>query len=145
MFISFACPKETNQRKRQPQIFFGLNILSVAHALQLALPPLRDRSNSDAFLGHSLRNLKNANLFPKKDLVASLDLRRFGLEFSRIRDSGSTIWFQKVADNFGAPVFHLAHAIQLVVLRPPQTVLLTAGPRSKPQNSRFIPKFSESG
>ena len=32
---SFACPKETNQRKRQPQIFFGLNILSVAHALQL--------------------------------------------------------------------------------------------------------------
>jgi hypothetical protein len=41
MFISFACPKETNQRKRQPQIFFGLNILSVAHALQLVVlrPP----------------------------------------------------------------------------------------------------------
>jgi hypothetical protein len=37
MFISFACPKETNQRKRQPQIFFGLNILSVAHALQLVV------------------------------------------------------------------------------------------------------------
>jgi hypothetical protein len=38
---SFACPKETNQRKRQPQIFFGLNILSVAHALQLVVlrPP----------------------------------------------------------------------------------------------------------
>jgi hypothetical protein len=35
LFISFACPKETNQRKRQPQIFFGLNIFSVAHALQL--------------------------------------------------------------------------------------------------------------
>jgi len=41
MFISFACPKETNQRKRQPQIFFGFNILSVAHALQLVVlrPP----------------------------------------------------------------------------------------------------------
>jgi hypothetical protein len=41
LFISFACPKETNQRKRQPQIFFGLNILSVAHALQLVVlrPP----------------------------------------------------------------------------------------------------------
>jgi hypothetical protein len=40
-FISFACPKETNQRKRQPQIFFGLNILSVARALQLVVlrPP----------------------------------------------------------------------------------------------------------
>jgi hypothetical protein len=40
-FGSFACPKETNQRKRQPQIFFGLNILSVAHALQLVVlrPP----------------------------------------------------------------------------------------------------------
>ena len=37
MFISFACPKEMNQRKRQPQIFFGLNILSVAHALQLVV------------------------------------------------------------------------------------------------------------
>ena len=37
----------------------------------------------------------------------------------------------------------LAHAIQLVVLRPPQTVLLTNGLRSKPQNIRFIPKFSE--
>jgi hypothetical protein len=38
LFISFACPKETNQRKRQPQIFFGINIFEVAHALQLALP-----------------------------------------------------------------------------------------------------------
>jgi len=37
----------------------------------------------------------------------------------------------------------LAHAIQLVVLRPPQTVLLTKGHRSKPQNTRLIPKFSE--
>jgi hypothetical protein len=66
MFISFACPKETNQRKRQPQIFFGLNILSVAHALQLALPLTRDRSNSNAYFFLSLRNLKNVNLFPKK-------------------------------------------------------------------------------
>ena len=29
MFISFACPKETNQRKRQPQIFFGLTAILV--------------------------------------------------------------------------------------------------------------------
>ena len=37
LFISFACPKETNQRKGQPQIFFGSNIFSAAHAIQLAL------------------------------------------------------------------------------------------------------------
>jgi hypothetical protein len=66
MFISFAPPKETNQRKRQPQIFFGLNILSVAHALQLAPPDSRGRSNSNAYLGPSLRNLKNVNLFQKR-------------------------------------------------------------------------------
>jgi hypothetical protein len=29
LFISFACPKETNQRKRQPQIFFGLTAIWV--------------------------------------------------------------------------------------------------------------------
>jgi len=33
--IMRARRRQTNQRKRQPQIFFGLNILSVAHALQL--------------------------------------------------------------------------------------------------------------
>jgi hypothetical protein len=48
----------------------------------------------------------------------------------------------KAAENFAAPVFHLAHAIQLVVLRPPQTVLLTAGPRSKTQNSRYPCRLS---
>jgi len=37
-FISFACPKEMNQRKRQPQIFFGINILEAAHAIQLVVP-----------------------------------------------------------------------------------------------------------
>jgi hypothetical protein len=36
MFISFACPKEMNQRKGQPQIFFGIEILKIAHALQLS-------------------------------------------------------------------------------------------------------------
>jgi hypothetical protein len=60
---SFACPKETNQRKGQPQIFFGLTILEVAHALQLVRSA---HSNSNAYLYPSLRNLKNANLFPKK-------------------------------------------------------------------------------
>jgi hypothetical protein len=49
LFISFACPKETNQRKGQPQIFFGLNIFEVSHALQLALPLWQDRSNSNAY------------------------------------------------------------------------------------------------
>jgi hypothetical protein len=39
LFISFARPKEMNQRKGRPQIFFGINILSAAHAIQLA-PPL---------------------------------------------------------------------------------------------------------
>ena len=34
---SFACPKEMNQRKGQPQIFFGINILSAAHAIQLVV------------------------------------------------------------------------------------------------------------
>jgi hypothetical protein len=37
LFISFACPKETNQRKGQPQIFFGSSILLAAHAIQLPL------------------------------------------------------------------------------------------------------------
>jgi hypothetical protein len=31
----------------------------------------------------------------------------------------------KAADNFGTTVFQLAHAMQLVVLCPPQTALLT--------------------
>jgi hypothetical protein len=35
LLLSFACPKESNQRKRQPQIFFGITIFSAAHALQL--------------------------------------------------------------------------------------------------------------
>jgi hypothetical protein len=43
----------------------------------------------------------------------------------------------KAADNFGALVFQLVHAIQLVVLRPPQTVLLTLAHRRKLQNSRY--------
>jgi len=33
-FISFACLKETNQRKRQPQIFFGLKIFRSLLALR---------------------------------------------------------------------------------------------------------------
>jgi hypothetical protein len=48
-FISFACPKEMNQRKGQPQIFFGIAILSAAHAIQLALRLPADRSNSIAY------------------------------------------------------------------------------------------------
>jgi Ca2+/Na+ antiporter len=49
LLLSFAYPKESNQRKRQPQIFFGINIFSAAHALQLALRHLADRSNSNAY------------------------------------------------------------------------------------------------
>jgi cytochrome c-type biogenesis protein CcmE len=60
--LSFACPKESNQRKRQPQSIFGIIIFSVAHALQLVRYAL---SNSNAYLFPPLRNLKNANLFPK--------------------------------------------------------------------------------
>jgi len=41
ILILRARRRQTNQRKRQPQIFFGLNIFSVAHALQLVVlrPP----------------------------------------------------------------------------------------------------------
>ena len=35
-YFLLLAPKESNQRKRQPQIFFGINIFSAAHALQLA-------------------------------------------------------------------------------------------------------------
>jgi hypothetical protein len=48
-FISFACPKEMNQRKGQPQIFFGIAILLAAHAIQLALRLPADHSNSIAY------------------------------------------------------------------------------------------------
>jgi hypothetical protein len=85
LFISFACPKEMNQRKRQPQIFFGINILSAAHAIQLALRLPADRSNSIAYFpslqagcfakfthwvnfkrSPLLRSQQNVTLFPKK-------------------------------------------------------------------------------
>jgi hypothetical protein len=49
----------------------------------------------------------------------------------------------KAAEYFGVHDFPLAHAIQLVVIRPPQTVLLTHAPRSKRQIIHFIPKCSE--
>jgi hypothetical protein len=66
LFISFVRPKEMNQRKGQPQIFFGSNIFSAAHAIQLALRLPADRSNSIAYLTPSLRSLQNVPLFPKK-------------------------------------------------------------------------------
>jgi hypothetical protein len=65
-FISFACPKEMNQRKRQPQIFFGINILEAAHAIQLALRLMAARSDSIAYISPSLRSLQNVTLIPKK-------------------------------------------------------------------------------
>ena len=43
-------------------MFFGLNILDVAHALQLVRYA---HSNSNAYLWPPLRNLQNVNLFPK--------------------------------------------------------------------------------
>jgi hypothetical protein len=64
LFISFACPKEMNQRKRQPQIFFGINILEAAHAIQLVV--LRPPQTVLLTKGHSLRSLQNVTLFPKK-------------------------------------------------------------------------------
>jgi hypothetical protein len=42
---------------------------------------------------------------------------------------------------FGLPSQY--NSFHLISFGVTQTVLLTAGPRSKPQNSRFIPKFSE--
>ena len=64
LLLSFVCPKESNQRKRQPQIFFGINIFSAAHAIQLTR--LTARSNSIAYLGPSLRSLKMLIFFQKR-------------------------------------------------------------------------------
>ena len=66
ILLSFACPKESNQIKGQPQIFFGMSILSAARALQLALRRLSECSNSNAYERPSLRSLQNVHLFPKK-------------------------------------------------------------------------------
>jgi hypothetical protein len=62
LFISFACPKETNQRKGQPQIFFGIAILSAAHAIQLV--PLKRDSNSIAY-NKPTQQASKQSLFPK--------------------------------------------------------------------------------
>jgi hypothetical protein len=64
LFISFVCPKETNQRKGQPQIIFGINIFSAAYALQL-VSRFAGSSNSNAGASPTLHSLENANLFPK--------------------------------------------------------------------------------
>jgi hypothetical protein len=49
----------------------------------------------------------------------------------------------KAAEYFGVHALTVAHAIQLVVLRPPQTVLLAAGSRGNCQSTHFIPKYSK--
>jgi hypothetical protein len=51
LFISFACPKEMNQRKRQPQIFFGINIFSKKDLV--ALLALRRFENNNMLLLHT--------------------------------------------------------------------------------------------
>jgi hypothetical protein len=55
-----------NQRKRQPQIFFGINILQAAHALQLALRQLADRSDSNAYMTRRFAALKMLLFFQKR-------------------------------------------------------------------------------
>ncbi|MGA1978604.1 MAG: hypothetical protein ABSG89_12225 [Bacteroidales bacterium] len=55
-----------NQRKRQPQIFFGINIFQAAHALQLALRQLADRSNSNAYETQRFAALKMLLFFQKR-------------------------------------------------------------------------------
>ena len=92
LFISFACPKETNQRKRQPQIFFGLNIFKVAHTLQLASPRFtRFRSNSNAYLKTLPSQLLKCQSISKKDLKAFFALRRFCLKYEFIENSVKVI------------------------------------------------------
>ena len=96
---SFACPKETNQRKRQPQIFFGLNILSVAHALQLGglWPP------QAVMLTFSLRFATSKMLIYFQKRFVRLfspdgDLCLFSLcEWATVQSTG----FQMASDNFG--------------------------------------------
>ena len=77
-FISFACPKETNQRKGQPQIFFGINILSAAHAIQLVglLTSFRDLLKQYCLLRPCASQPPKCHSISKKDLVALLVLRR---------------------------------------------------------------------
>jgi hypothetical protein len=61
-------PKESNQRKRQPQIFFGFVIFSSFHALQLARLLALAQSLAQAVTLEEPfpPGLKNANLIPKK-------------------------------------------------------------------------------
>jgi hypothetical protein len=67
LFISFACPKEMNQRKGQPQIFFGSNIFKAAHALQLS----RLRLVQTVMLARSIASQpQKCYSFSKKDLGA---------------------------------------------------------------------------
>jgi hypothetical protein len=70
MLLSFACPKESNQSKRQPQIFFWPVIFVPCHALQLARSA---HSNSNAW--EILRSRpQKFHAFPKKDLGAVEEL-----------------------------------------------------------------------
>jgi hypothetical protein len=81
LFISFACPKEMNQRKGQPQIFFGINILSAAHAIQLVglLTSFGALLKQYCLLMPCASQPTKCHSISKKDLVALLALRRSGL------------------------------------------------------------------
>jgi len=49
MLLSFYQEKESNQRKIKAADNFGATVFRLAHAIQLALPLKRDRSNSIAY------------------------------------------------------------------------------------------------
>jgi hypothetical protein len=55
-----------NQRKRQPQIFFGINIFQAAHALQLALRQWRIAQTVMLTEGQRFAALKMLLFFQKR-------------------------------------------------------------------------------
>jgi hypothetical protein len=74
LFISFACPKETNQRKGQPQIFFG-----IFHFFGCPRNTTRRYAPQTVLLGEPIASQpQKCQSLSKKDLVALFALRRFG-------------------------------------------------------------------
>jgi hypothetical protein len=96
---SFACPKETNQRKRQPQIFFGLNILSVAHALQLVV--LRPPQTVMLTFSHRFATSKRLIYFQKRFVWHCSPYGDLFKNVPLYKNLNSSIGFRMASENFG--------------------------------------------
>jgi hypothetical protein len=64
MLLSLSCNKESDQRKFKAADNFGALAFQLAHAIQLALRQLADRSNSIAY-SRPLQQASKQSLFPK--------------------------------------------------------------------------------